>query len=121
MNKKMIMYIIIVLLTGLQCIFMFINNNLDEIHKNDTVETSITEEKNAKYIKEIENDFRRIKNLEVISYNNSNNQWKIKAEIKGNKKEVQDTLKELYVYDIESYSLKYIDNKISLELDLVSN
>lgn len=121
MNKKIIIYLIIVLITGVQCIFMLVNNNLDEIHKNDTLETSITEEKNAKYIKEIENDFRSIKNLEVISYNNSNNEWRIKAEIKGSKEKVQDALKQLYAYNIENYSLKYIDNNISLELDLVSN
>ncbi|VYU62634.1 hypothetical protein [Clostridium tertium] len=120
MKKRELIYSVILFFTVIQCILLFNNRKLTEINKNETLETSITEVKNAKYIKEIENEFNLIKNIEILNYSKEDNKWRIKAEVSGKKDEIQYALNSLSSYNVENYNLKYSNEKIFLELDLVN-
>ncbi|WP_066893104.1 hypothetical protein [Clostridium nigeriense] len=122
MIKKSILYLLVILLTLIQC-FILINFKKIDINKDSNFNDSygITKEKNAKYIKEIMRDFNDYNTLTILSYNKiEDGNWKLKCLLEGSKEEVLKDIGKLNYYNIISYSLNYENSNILLEVDLLS-
>ncbi|MBE6054162.1 MAG: hypothetical protein E7212_09660 [Clostridium sartagoforme] len=120
MKKKYIIYSIVIVITIIQCyILLKYTNNSDLEQINITKEDSITEDKNAKNIKAIKNDFSNYKTLTILSYNKMDDgSWKLKCILKGNKEDVIKDIEEIKNYEIIDYSLSYENKIISVEADI---
>lgn len=120
MKKKYIIYSIVIVITIIQCyILLKYTNNSDLEQINITKEDSITEDKNAKNIKAIKNDFSNYKTLTILSYNKMDDgSWKLKCILKGNKEDVIKDIEEIKNYEIIDYNLSYENKIISVEADI---
>lgn len=117
MKKVKIIYLLVIFITILQLLVAAINNK-EEV--NNSIEC-ITEVKNAKYIKDIENEFKNINNLTILSYNKINEtNWVIKCVLKGSKDLVMSDLEKINEYYVNEYNLSYDKENILLELELIS-
>ena len=117
--KKKIIYIIIILVTLLQSIFIVIYS--PRIKNNEIIEVnSIENEKKVKYIEEIETELKVIKNLNIESYARIDDNWKINCSINGKKEELLLSLDNLNNYKIQNYNLVYNKENIVLYLEIIS-
>ncbi|WP_411167930.1 hypothetical protein ACH36K_12395 [Clostridium sp. MB05] len=111
-----VIYFVVIVITFIQVsIFIFSKekSNKEEIQ-------CITEVKNVKYIKDIENELSSMNNSRILSYNKKENEWNIRCILKGNKEEIISNLKKIDNYYILNYNLNYKENSIELEMELIS-
>ncbi|GAA0085019.1 hypothetical protein UT300007_14580 [Clostridium sp. CTA-7] len=111
-----VIYFVVIAITFIQVsIFIFSKekSNKEEIQ-------CITEVKNVKYIKDIENELSSMNNSRILSYNKKENDWNIRCILKGNKEEIISNLKKIDNYYILNYNLNYKENSIELEMELIS-
>lgn len=109
-------YFVVIVITFIQVsIFIFIKEKPDK----ETIQC-ITEVKNVKYIKDIENELSNMNNSRILSYNKKENDWNIICVLKGSKEEIISDLKKIDNYYILNYNLNYKENSIELEMELIS-
>ena len=111
-----VIYFVVIVITFIQVsIFIFSKekSNKEEIQ-------CITEVKNVKYIKDIENELSSMNNSKILSYNKKENDWNIRCILKGSKEEIISDLKKIDNYYILNYNLNYKENSIELEMELIS-
>lgn len=111
-----VIYFVVIVITFIQVsIFIFSKekSNKEEIQ-------CITEVKNVKYIKDIEDELSSMNNSRILSYNKKENDWNIRCILKGNKEEIISNLKKIDNYYILNYNLNYKENSIELEMELIS-
>lgn len=121
MKKKYILYIIVVLISFLQC-YILLRYNKDTEFKNieDTEVESITISKNVKNIKDIKKDFINYKTVTILGYNKlEDGSWKIKCLLNGSKKDVLNDIENIKYYEITDYNLSYEKNNFSIEANLI--
>lgn len=114
MKKRKINIIIILMLTFLQ-IFLLRNKDIEK--KNYTSEC-IMEKKAVKNIKDMDSELSLIKNLEIISYSKRDGKWIGRLIIEGSNNEVLEAFNKLKEYNINNYSIKYEENKLTLDLEI---
>lgn len=121
MKNKYILYIIVVLISFLQC-YILLRFNKDTEVKNieDTQVESITISKNVKNIKDIKKDFINYKTVTILGYNKlEDGSWKIKCLLNGSKKDVLNDIENIKYYEIIDYNLSYEKNNVSIEANLI--
>ncbi|MFU7514800.1 hypothetical protein [Clostridium sp. HCS.1] len=121
MKNKYILYIMVVLISFLQC-YILLRFNKDTEVKNieDTQVESITISKNVKNIKDIKKDFINYKTVTILGYNKlEDGSWKIKCLLNGSKKDVLNDIENIKYYEIIDYNLSYEKNNVSIEANLI--
>lgn len=121
MKNKYILYIMVVLISFLQC-YILLRFNKDTEVKNieDTQVESITISKNVKNIKDIKKDFINYKTVTILAYNKlEDGSWKIKCLLNGSKKDVLNDIENIKYYEIIDYNLSYEKNNVSIEANLI--
>lgn len=117
MMKYKVLYLVVIVITIIQISILVF---YEEVSEKEIV-PCITELKNVKYIKDIENEFNNISNSAILSYNKTNDSiWIIKCVLKGSKTEVLNALNKIEDYYINNYNLSYDNENIILELELKS-
>ena len=120
MKKRNILYILVVLLSLLQCCILLINNenkNMQDINEKEL--NSISTSKIAKNIKDIKSDFSNYKTLTILSYNKSDNgSWKLKCSLKGTKEEVLKDIEKFNYYEVKDYNISYEKENVLIEANL---
>ena len=120
MKKRNILYILVVLLSLLQCCILLINNenkNMQDINEKEL--NSISTSKIAKNIKDIKSDFSNYKTLTILSYNKSDDgSWKLKCSLKGTKEEVLKDIEKFNYYEIKDYNISYEKENVLIEANL---
>ena len=121
MKKRNILYILVVLLSLLQCCILLINNenkNMQDINEKEL--NSISTSKIAKNIKDIKSDFSNYKTLTILSYNKSDDgSWKLKCSLKGTKEEVLKDIEKFNYYEIKDYNISYEKENVLIEANLI--
>ena len=119
MNKKYL-FIMVILLTIFECFLLGIYSPKEKTFENVKID-SIEENKKVKYIEEIEEDFYKIKNLNIKSYKKIDNEnWSVSCSVKGKKDEILDFLDELNDYKISNYNFIYENENIILDIEIIS-
>ena len=121
MKKRNILYILVILLSLLQCCILLINNenkNMQDINEKEL--NSISTSKIAKNIKDIKSDFSNYKTLTILSYNKSDDgSWKLKCSLKGTKEEVLKDIEKFNYYEIKDYNISYEKENVLIEANLI--
>ncbi|MCR1949741.1 MULTISPECIES: hypothetical protein [Clostridium] len=117
MKRIKTLHLIVIVITIIQvCLLIFYKKDLSK-----EVVPCITEVKNVKYIKDIENEFNDVNNSTILSYNKiDESNWIVKCVLKGDKNEILDALNKLDDYYINNYNLNYDKENILLEMELKS-
>lgn len=121
MKKKYIIYIMVIIITFLQCyVLLKYSQNTKSKDVSDIELKSISISKNVKNIKDIKNDFINYKTITTLNYNKlEDGSWKIKCLLKGSKEEVLSDIEKINNYEITDYSLSYEKNNILIEANLI--
>lgn len=121
MKKKYIIYIMVIIITFLQCyVLLKYSQNTKSKDVSDIELKSISISKNVKNIKDIKNDFINYKTITALNYNKlEDGSWKIKCLLKGSKEEVLSDIEKINNYEITDYSLSYEKNNILIEANLI--
>ncbi|MGG7143661.1 hypothetical protein ACQPVP_09365 [Clostridium nigeriense] len=121
MKRKNIVYFIVIFITMIQCFILLSYKDESVKNINEIKSEGITEVKNAKYIKEIEKDFKDYNTLTILNYNKAENGlWQLNCKLEGSKEDILNDLGKIDYYKITNYSLKYENNNVLLEVDLLS-
>ena len=120
MKKRNILYILVILLSLLQCCVLLINDkNMDMQDINEKELNSISTSKIVKNIKDIKSDFSNYKTLTILSYNKSDDgSWKLKCSLKGTKEEVLEDIEKFNYYEIKDYNISYEKGNVLIEANL---
>ncbi len=120
MKKRNILYILVILLSLLQCCILLINDenkNMQDVNEKEL--NSISTSKIAKNIKDIKSDFSNYKTLTILSYNKSDNgSWKLKCSLKGTKEEVLKDIEKFNYYEVKDYNISYEKENVLIEANL---
>ena len=121
MKKKYALYIMVVIISFLQCYILLRYSNDAEVENIvDTQVDSITISKNVKNIKDIKKDFINYKTVSILGYNKlEDGSWKIKCLLNGSKKDVLSDIENIKYYEIIDYNLSYEKNNVSIEANLI--
>ncbi len=121
MKKKYIIYILIVLVSFLQCYILLIySKDIKDSNIVNTEVEGISVSKNVKNIKDIRKDFINYKTVTILSYNKlEDGSWKIKCLLNGNKKDVLNDIEKIKYYEIIDYNLSYEKNNLLIEANLI--
>lgn len=121
MKKKYIIYIMVIIITFLQCyVLLKYSQNKKSKDVSDIELNSISISKNVKNIKDIKNDFTTYKTITIVNYNKlEDGSWKIKCLLKGSKEDILNDIEEINNYEITDYSLGYEKNNILIEANLI--
>ncbi len=121
MKKKYIKYIVVILLSFLQCYILLRyskEKNIEDVGNTELKSISIN--KNVKNIKDIKKDFIDYKTVTIVNYNKlEDGSWKIKCLLNGSKEDVLNDIEKINYYEITEYNLSYEKNNVSIEANLI--
>ena len=105
MKKKYIKYIVVILLSFLQCYILLRyskEKNIEDVGNTELKSISIN------------------KNVKIVNYNKlEDGRWKIKCLLNGSKEDVLNDIEKINYYEITEYNLSYEKNNVSIEANLI--